>query len=104
MSRYLFKKRLYIIICLTSLITGLCIYVLFRSNTYIALIFSDFTFISIIRKTVAPIDSIFLKFYFVDFLWALSLYSGLSAIFLANKKGCLICSIVVFLFNKRHKV
>ena len=78
-----------------SLILGLLIYLLFRENTIITTQTSYIMDLRLIRNMFSWAESDFLKFYFVDFLWALSLSCGLHIIFKPKTKVSLICSVVV---------
>ncbi len=85
-------KTCYIILCvinsIISLFAGLLIYILFRKNTYInRMIEIDFQF-----NDHVIID--YMRFYFVDALWAYSLVFSLSIII--NEK---ISGIIVAIFS-----
>ncbi len=82
-----------------SLFFGLLIYLLFRENTIVSKLFLQFVDLQIICNALAPIESNFLKYYFVDFLWALSLSCGLHLIFLPKTNGSVLCSVTVVVFG-----
>lgn len=77
------KKRIfYILLCSLSLCTGCLIYVVLRPDTIVSHIFYNFfPFLKNASSLYANSNLIFFKYYFPDFLWALSFYCGLNAIF-----------------------
>lgn len=79
-----------------SLTIGAIIYVLFRPNSYIAIFVDGIIEIGTLRQALASGSNDFLKFYFPDFLWALSLCFCLYAVFDPKKKGIIISSFVAF--------
>ena len=104
MPYQILKKIYFILISITSLLTGFSVYLIFRTNTYVSLLFTDFYFIIKIREIFSKTDSIFLNCYFADFLWALSLCSSLHSIFLPKTKGSLVCSIIVVIFGSFYEL
>ncbi len=92
------KNLLFLSIGVISLILGLMIYLLFRENTNISQMIYRFIDLTEIRSILSWLENDFLKYYFVDYLWALSLSCWLHLIFLPKMKGSFVCSItVVFL-------
>ena len=83
------------VIGIFSLILGMLIYLLFRENTIITTQISYIMDLKPIRNMFSWAESNFLKFYFVDFLWALSLSCWLHIIFKPKINVSLICSLVV---------
>ena len=82
-----------------SLILGLLIYLLFRENTIITAQISQHIDLKTFRNMFSWAESSFLKYYLVDFLWALSLSCGLHIIFNPKIKVSLICSLVVIILG-----
>lgn len=83
------------VIGIFSLILGFLIYLLFRENTIITTQISYIINLVPFRNMFTWAESDFLKYYLVDFLWALSLSCGLHIIFEPKIKVSLICSLVV---------
>lgn len=89
------SKKANIIISVFSLFLGGAIYVLYRDNTYISNFIENFINLSILRNAFKPFECSFLKYYFTDYLWALSLISVLNTLF-STKKQLLLISVFVF--------
>ena len=85
------KKCVHILLSSTALVLGGFIYVLFRENTYIAVFFKDFSLICDLQNTLCAINCDFLKYYFADYLWGLSLCCALHAVFTPNLQGSIYC-------------
>ena len=81
------------------LFLGGFLYLIFRENTYIADIFEDVLFVEKIRDFTKPFESDFLKYYFQDFLWAVSLNLELFAVSKPSFKHGVFCSIVTLIFG-----
>lgn len=79
-----------ILLCISSLVLGWLIYILFRENSQIGVLFGS-AYVQGLRKAVAWLSCDFLQFYFPDFLWGFSLCSGLLAIYDPGLKGCIVC-------------
>lgn len=82
-----------------SLILGLLIYLLFRENTIITTHMSYIMDLKPLRNVFLWAENDFLKYYLVDFLWALSFSCGLHIIFKPKIKVSLLCSFVVIVFG-----
>ncbi len=91
------NKKINIIISILSLSLGGLIYVFYRENTYISNFVETLVNLSILRNTFSPFECNFIKYYFIDYLWALSLTTALSTLF--NSKRCIlpICLFVCLL-------
>lgn len=90
------KRRINILLGTLALILGFLIYILFRTNTYIAKPFEAVRWIEYIRRYLLRGSCDFIKFYFPDFLWGFSLNCGLVAIYLPGFKGNVVCGCVAF--------
>ena len=90
------KRAFFILLGTLSLIIGGAIYLLFRENAYITIFFGT-NFLARIRETVSFLSVQIVNFYFVDFLWGLSLCAYLLAIFAPKGAGIFFCGIVAFL-------
>lgn len=88
------KQRLNVLIGTATLILGTLIYILFRSNSYIAKCFDDFEFVVCARRVLSPYSCDFLKFYLPDFLWGFSLCCGLQAIHNPGVRGTIACGCI----------
>ena len=75
------------IIGVIALIIGAILYILFRPQTYIAQWFSNYSFIIDIQNSISEIQSSFLRFYFPDYLWGLSLSCFLHLLFRPHLRG-----------------
>lgn len=96
-----FRKKNIIFGCVGfgSLIIGLFIYLIFRENTYVAKFVSVHINIDFLRDLFLPFENNFIKYYFVDYLWGLSLSCGLHIIFFPNMKHSIVLTIIVFIFG-----
>ena len=98
------KSRLFFCcIGVISLCIGLLIYLFFRENTYIAELVENVIDLSKLRSKMRFLGNDFIKYYLVDYLWALSLCSGLHIIFKPSIKNSIILVgyfVVFFLFSK----
>ena len=93
------KRKVNILISAIALLVGSILYILFRDNTHIAKLFANISAVDSAKKLLAPLSCNFIKYYFPDFLWCLSLSCGLQAILAATSKGCLLCSGVAGAFG-----
>lgn len=55
--------------------------------------------IDFLRDLFLPFENNFIKYYFVDYLWGLSLSCGLHIIFFPNMKQSIVLTIIVFIFG-----
>ena len=95
---------IYFFITIVSLLTGFIIYLLFRENTYISRFIDNFVDLSAVRKCCKPLESDFLKYYFPDYLWALSLTSALHMIFSPKKSESWFCSLTTLLLGCAYEL
>ena len=77
-----------------SLTLGGLLYILFRPNTYLAVFCSNIPVVSYMQSLLADVHIPFFAYYFVDFLWGLSLCSGLIALHNPEIKGKIGCAAV----------
>lgn len=89
MSDRLFR----VLIGAVSLASGGLIYIIFRSNTYIAVLFNEFNCIKKIREVAGVFSCDFVKYYFPDFLWCFSLCFFMQAVIDITKKGVVLSGI-----------
>ena len=92
----LIKKYIYLILGISSLILGLMIYLLFRENTYISKFILSLVTFDKLKMYLNWLKCDFVCFYLPDYLWAFSLSCWLHIIFEPDKKGSIVCTIVVF--------
>lgn len=93
------NRLFYVILCIIFLIIGGSLYLIYRENAYITILFDRFLFLESMGKIADVFENDFFKFYFPDFLWGLSLNFGLFSIFLPKLKGALWCSLIAFLYG-----
>lgn len=75
------RRILFLTVSAVSLFLGLLIYVLFRSGTYIHLFLNSIdSFDEFLTLKYNNYFTCFLKYYFADFLWGISLSCFLSAV------------------------
>lgn len=92
-------RKLNLALSILSLLFGGIIYLFLRESTIIASVFGRIGLIEMIQKYFADVRCGFLSFYFVDFLWAFSLSTGLIAIWLPRRRGLYLCAIIAFCFG-----
>lgn len=92
------KRKFLILVGSLSLFLGGLIYLLFRENTYIAILFNC-QLIENIRYHLIGLNADFFRFYFPDFLWALSLNCYLLALFNPKRNGVIYCVLIVFFYG-----
>lgn len=81
-----------LLIGILLLLAGGIIYILFREETHIAGIFNNISAISAVRQSLGSFsDNDFLRFYFPDYLWGLSLCCCLLAICIPEGIGIYAC-------------
>ena len=99
------KSRLFFCcIGVISLCIGLLIYLFFRENTYIAELVENVIDLSKLRSKMRFLGNDFIKYYLVDYLWALSLCSGLHIIFKPSIKNSIIAVVTVFLYGATYEI
>ena len=91
------NKKINIIISVISLFLGGTIYVLYRGNTHISNFVESFINLTILRNAFKAFDCNFVKYYFIDYLWALSLILALSILFPIKKQVLQVCLFVFLL-------
>jgi len=89
---------------INALVIGGFIYLLFRKNTYIAECISHLISVMFLRELFSFLDINFIKYYFVDYLWAFSLNCGLHTIFLPNIKCSFLLTTIVFLIGALYEI
>lgn len=98
------KITIFTFIEISALILGGLIYWLFREKTYISKLVSYYIDGEVLKQQFGIFDSNFLKYYFVDYLWALSLSCGLHSIFLPEFKTSLKITFIVFIFGIIYEI
>ena len=93
------NRLIYAVFCIATLSLGGLLYVLFRENTYIAVLFDGSELFEKIRDMTQHIVNDFFKFYFPDYLWGLSLCFGLVLVFDPQVLGEIICCSVSFCYG-----
>lgn len=81
------QRKKNVLLSIAALGFGCLLYVVFRPHTYIGVAFGCWEWVNTIRQICSVYASDLCKFYLPDFLWALSLGSGLIAAHDAGKKG-----------------
>lgn len=79
-----------------SLLLGFVLYLLFRENTYVSELFAWLPFIENVRQMTGGMECDFLRFYFPDYLWGLSLGCFLQGVFDGSGKGAQMCALAAF--------
>ena len=93
---YMLRRITFAAASVASLMIGAIIYVLFRPNSYIAIFVDGIMDMGTLRQFLESSSTDFLKFYFPDFLWTLSLCFCLYAVFGLTKKRIIFFSLVAF--------
>lgn len=91
------RRKMYILLSAVSLMLGVTIYILFRENSYIGIVFGRFSLILVAREMLEWLSCDFLKFYLPDYLWGFSLCCGLHAIYTPERNGSVICTGIAIL-------
>lgn len=86
------KRTANVILSVLTLLLGGLIYLLLRETSIIAVALMHFPGIQPLQSCVSSFHFYFLEYYFVDYLWGLSLCSGLVSIHTPRKKGLIICA------------
>lgn len=89
------KLNIYYAVAIVSLFLGLICYLLFREKTYVSEIINSIINLKSARNYFKFIENDFLKYYFPDFLWAVSFSCCLHIIFNPKICGSIICTIVI---------
>lgn len=89
------QKSFYIIVSLFSLVFGGLIYALFRKNSIIAIFLHKYICLDTLKINFSNLDSVFIKYYFIDFLWALSFICGLQAIVFPQNRIYITSALVI---------
>ena len=91
------EKRLRnILMCAGGLLLGVAVYLLFRENTYLSLLFQGSTFLACIRAVIDSKAVMQISFYLPDLLWSFSLCCGIQAIYLPKSSGIYAAAAVAF--------
>lgn len=93
------KLNVYYAVAIISLLLGLICYLFFREKTYVSEIFDSILNLKSIRSSFKFLENDFLKFYFPDYLWAVSFSCCLHIIFKPKIVGSIICTAVISLFG-----
>lgn len=93
------RRSINILLGTAALVLGCGLYVLFRSSTYVAGVFSGFQWIRFLREWLAPFACGFLKFWLPDFLWGFSFGCYLQAIYLPKGKAALLLGGISLVFG-----
>ena len=88
------NKKINIILSIVTLFFGGTIYIIYRENSYISNFIENIIDLTILRNMFKPFGCDFIKYYLIDYLWALS--SSLNSLFTAKKGTLRIC---VFVFS-----
>ena len=91
------KRKRNALLCLTALIIGGLLYILFRPGTYIGGVLDRLLPVSTIRQICSTYTGDLFKFYLPDFLWAFSLGCCFIAINDPKITGVILCSLLAFL-------
>lgn len=87
-----------------SLLAGLLIYLFYRPNSYISILLQRYVSFDLNLGLFDVFNNKFIKFYFVDYLWAFSLSCGLHLIFMPRRIGTYAITAVVFLYGMIYEV
>lgn len=90
------KYSCFCILGIVALILGLLIYVLFRENTYISKIVLSILPLNFLKEYFFFLNNKFVKFYFVDYLWAFSFSCWLHIIVKPTRTSSVLCTFIVF--------
>lgn len=82
-----------------ALLLGGLIYLVLRPGTYVARLFPEYSWLKALRGQLQWQGLDFLRFYFADYLWALSLCCGLHILFHPKRKGSLLCAGITVIYG-----
>ena len=91
-------------LALASILVGLMLYLLFRENTYVSNFVENYVDLEYPRHCARALECNFLKFYFPDFLWAMSLDCWIHIAVFPDNKYSLVCSAIVGAFGILYEV
>jgi len=91
-------------LAIASIVVGFMLYLLFRENTYVSDIVEKYVDLEYPRHCARAFESDFLKFYFPDFLWAMSLDCWIHTVIFCGRRSSIICSAIVGLFGILYEV
>jgi len=80
-----------------ALIFGGVLYIVFRSNSYLAKLFAEIKYVQTIQAIMQQKSNGFLSYYAGDFLWCFSLCNFLQAIYCEGKGTQIKCAAVGFI-------
>ncbi len=86
------KFILLTLISICSLLLGTLLYTMLRENTYISIFIRSIIHIDTTAISAGFLNNAFLKYYFPDFLWSLSLAAILHVVIVPSNYGSIICS------------
>ena len=89
------SKKRSALMCLSSLLLGCLLYILFRPNSYIGELFGRFGVVQAARRLTETLNCGFFRYYFPDYLWAFSLCFGLCAV--QNMLSVMQCALIAVL-------
>lgn len=100
----MFKRMKYVIFMTITLLLGLVIYTLFRPSTYISQAVTSVIPVMKVQAFLSNYDCTFLRYYFIDLIWAFSLCCGLVSIFGTGIKDKAVCFVLTFLSGTAWEV
>ena len=89
------KRRRYLFLSWTSLVVGLCVYVIFKESSYLHMAAEKM----LGRSFGLHTNCGFINYYLCDFLWAFSLSCGLIFILGDGTKQKLVCAEIASLYG-----
>lgn len=78
---------------------GTAVYLLFRPQSIVAMHFPLPSVLTRLRPFFSFLDHPWIKYYFSDYLWAVSLCCGLHCILLPSNKGSLLCFAITVCYG-----
>ncbi len=102
-ARTLFERRVkYFLLGLIAIFIGFFIYLIFRPNTHISKLVSQFLGFDMSGR-FKNIDAFFIKFYFADYLWAFAFSCWLRCVFIDESERRL-CVLIVSLAGISYEI
>lgn len=90
------QRKKNVLLSIAALAFGCLLYVVFRPHTYIGVALGRWEWVNTIRQICSIYASDLCKFYLPDFLWGVSLGSGLIAAHDPGKKGVVTGAAIAF--------
>ena len=81
-----------ILFCVSALILGAAMYIIFRPKAVVSMFFGKICWVSDLQILLQSVSADCLRYYLSDLLWAFSLSCGLQAIFVPDQHGIVICA------------